>query len=259
MKPIWAWFGNDEPNYAYMRDGKKLLSELAAASPVPVYFRTHNLLTTGDGTAALKWGSTNAYTEDANGQPDLRLDDRRSHHRHVSSSARSSRSSQIGFMPEALSTQPDAVSALLEAGRQLQRHLHRAGRIRRPTTTKWGELVYQWANTRSRSTADGSRELVVGSLERAGHRLLARHAGRVHEALRLRGRRPEARAADREDRRAGSHRPERRAHSAHPAQLHRALPARHQLRDRQDRHAARFRDVPREGRAARDARKATCG
>ena len=48
-----------------MPDGKKLLSELAALSPVPVYVRTHNLLTTGDGTPALKWGSTNAYTEDA--------------------------------------------------------------------------------------------------------------------------------------------------------------------------------------------------
>src|SRR4029077_19277163 len=68
-QPVWAWFGNDEPNYAYMPDGQKLLSELAAASPVPVYFRTHNLLTSGDGTAALKWGSTNAYTEDAAGRP----------------------------------------------------------------------------------------------------------------------------------------------------------------------------------------------
>ncbi len=47
-----------------MKDGKKLLSELAALSPVPVYLRTHSLLVTGDGVAALKWGSTNAYTED---------------------------------------------------------------------------------------------------------------------------------------------------------------------------------------------------
>jgi xylan 1,4-beta-xylosidase len=45
MKPIWAWFGYDEPNFTYMKDGKKLLSELAALSPVPVFVRTHNLLT----------------------------------------------------------------------------------------------------------------------------------------------------------------------------------------------------------------------
>lgn len=34
-----------------------------------VHVRAHNLLTTGDGTPALKWGSTNAYTEDADGNP----------------------------------------------------------------------------------------------------------------------------------------------------------------------------------------------
>src|SRR3954447_11605922 len=68
MKPIWAGFGYDEPNYTYMKDGKKLLSELAALSPVPVYVRTHNLLTSGDGTASLKWGSTNAYKEDKKGR-----------------------------------------------------------------------------------------------------------------------------------------------------------------------------------------------
>src|SRR5215207_2496161 len=69
LKPVWSWFGYDEPNYTYMKDGKKLLSELAELSPVPVYVGAHNLLTTGDGTPALKWGSTNAYTEDANGNP----------------------------------------------------------------------------------------------------------------------------------------------------------------------------------------------
>ncbi|WP_431210670.1 hypothetical protein ACQ86N_32575 [Puia sp. P3] len=39
-----------------MKDGRKLLSELAALSPVPVYVRCHNLLTTGDGVAAMKLG-----------------------------------------------------------------------------------------------------------------------------------------------------------------------------------------------------------
>ena len=69
MKPIWAWFGYDEPNYTYMKDGQKLLTELSKLSPVPVYVRAHNLLTSGDGTPALKWGSTNAYTEDTKGNP----------------------------------------------------------------------------------------------------------------------------------------------------------------------------------------------
>src|SRR6186713_1358913 len=106
MKPIWAWFGYDEPNYTYMKDGKKLLSEIAELSPVPVYVRCHNLLTTGDGTPALKWGSTNAYTEDDAGNSiyDWTIIDRIFDtylERGMKPLA------QIGFMPEALSTQPE--------------------------------------------------------------------------------------------------------------------------------------------------------
>ena len=69
LKPIWSYFGYDEPNYTYAPNGIKLLNELGALGEHRVYIRTHNLLTTGDGTPALKWGSTNAYTEDANGNP----------------------------------------------------------------------------------------------------------------------------------------------------------------------------------------------
>src|ERR1035438_6496708 len=69
MKPIWRFFGADEPNYACMKDGKKLIAELGELRPQEVYFRAHNLLCTGDGTPALKWGSSNAYTEDAQGNP----------------------------------------------------------------------------------------------------------------------------------------------------------------------------------------------
>src|SRR6266542_4159095 len=69
LKPIWAYFGYDEPNYTYTQNGRKLITELAALSPVPVYIRAHHLLVTGDGTPALKWGSTNVYTEDASGRP----------------------------------------------------------------------------------------------------------------------------------------------------------------------------------------------
>src|ERR1051325_924539 len=68
-RPIYSYFGYDEPNYTYTANGKKLIGELAALSPVPVEIRAHHLLVTGDGTPALKWGSTNAYTEDANGKP----------------------------------------------------------------------------------------------------------------------------------------------------------------------------------------------
>src|SRR5262245_59026371 len=50
LRPIWRFFGADEPNYAYLKDGQKLLAELGELRPKSVYFRTHNLLTSGDGT-----------------------------------------------------------------------------------------------------------------------------------------------------------------------------------------------------------------
>jgi xylan 1,4-beta-xylosidase len=68
-KPITDWFGYDEANYTTAHDGKALLAELHGISPTPIHIRAHNLLTSGDGVPALKWSSTNVYTEDANGKP----------------------------------------------------------------------------------------------------------------------------------------------------------------------------------------------
>src|SRR5580692_10579702 len=53
LRPIWRFFGADEPNYAYMKDGKKLLGELGRLGGPQVYFRCHHLLTSGDGSYAL--------------------------------------------------------------------------------------------------------------------------------------------------------------------------------------------------------------
>ena len=105
MTPAWAFFGYDEPNYTYMKDGRKLLSELAALSSTPVFVRTHNLLTTGDGTPALKWGSTNAYTEDFRRTSTVRLAivDRIFD---TFVERRMKPIVEIGFMPQALSTTP---------------------------------------------------------------------------------------------------------------------------------------------------------
>lgn len=69
LRRIWRFFGGDEPNYAYMKDGRKLLRQLGELAPDDVFFRTHNLLTSGPGYPALKWGSTNAYSEDSDGNP----------------------------------------------------------------------------------------------------------------------------------------------------------------------------------------------
>lgn len=69
VDPVWRFFGADEPNYATMKDGRTTLATLGKLAPDQVYFRTHNLLTSGDGTPALKWGSTGIYSEDASGRP----------------------------------------------------------------------------------------------------------------------------------------------------------------------------------------------
>ncbi len=142
MKPIWAWFGYDEPNYTYMKDGKKLLSEIAALSPAPVYVRAHSLLVTGDGTPALKWGSTNAYTEDANGNPvyswkiiDSIFDT------YVKRGMKPL--AQIGFMPEAMSTNPTPYKHDWKPGEPYSKIF--TGWAYPPKDyNKWRELVYQW-------------------------------------------------------------------------------------------------------------------
>ncbi len=142
LKPIWAWFGYDEANYTYLKDGKKLLSELAALSRVPVYVRCHNLLTTGDGKPALKWSSTNAYTEDAKGHPiynwkivDSIFDT------YIQRGMKPL--AQIGFMPEALSVKPESDS--FEITPDKQKVYHYTGWNYPPRSyEKFAELVYQW-------------------------------------------------------------------------------------------------------------------
>jgi xylan 1,4-beta-xylosidase len=142
LRPVWRFFGADEPNYATMKDGRKLLGELGALRPDAVYFRTHNLLTTGDGTPALKWGSTNAYTEDAHGRPvyDWTIVDRIfDTYRHASVRPYV----EIGFMPQALSTNPEPYRHEWRPGLPYQEIF--TGWATPPKDyAKWAELVHQW-------------------------------------------------------------------------------------------------------------------
>lgn len=142
LAPVWAFFGYDEPNYTYMRDGRKLLTELAALSPVPVYIRTHNLLTSGDGTPALKWGSTNAYTEDADGRPryDWSIVDR-IFDTYVERGMKPL--VEIGFMPEALSTRPEPYRHEWTPD-QPYKQIFTGWAYPPKDYAKWAELIYQW-------------------------------------------------------------------------------------------------------------------
>jgi xylan 1,4-beta-xylosidase len=139
-QPTWNYFGYDEPNYTYAPNGEKLLAELARASATPVYVRTHNLFTSGDGAGALKWGSTNAYSLDANGNPvyDWQIVDRifdTYHQLGIKPLV------ELGFMPEALTTGP-----------QPYRHNFPEASIFTgwayppKSYEQWGELVFQFVH-----------------------------------------------------------------------------------------------------------------
>jgi len=142
MKPVWSYFGYDEPNYTYMKDGRKLLSELSALSPVPVYVRVHSLLNTGEGTAALKWGSTNAYTEDASGNPvyDWTIVDR-IFDTYIDRGMKPL--VEIAFMPEALSVKPQPYRHHW-GPEQPYANIFTGWAYPPRDYDKWRELVYQW-------------------------------------------------------------------------------------------------------------------
>lgn len=132
FREIWRFFGADEPNYAYMLHGSKLIGELGKLRRKQVYFRTHNLLTTGDGTPALKWGSTNAYTEDSDGNPiyNWTIVDR-IFDIYLQQGVRPY--AQIGFMPQALSSKPEPYQ-----------HSWRVGAPYEEIYTGWAYHHQQW-------------------------------------------------------------------------------------------------------------------
>jgi xylan 1,4-beta-xylosidase len=144
LPPIWRFFGADEPNYATMKDGRKLLVELGKLKRGDIYFRAHNLLNTGDGTAAFKWGSTDIYNETADGKPiynwtnvDRIIDTYRAQGIHPYL--------QIGFMPEALSSAPPGTPYRHDWRPGFDYKRIMSGWAYPPKDyDKWRELVFQW-------------------------------------------------------------------------------------------------------------------
>lgn len=138
LERVWPFHGYDEINYTTTPEGEALLGAIAAAHTAPVHVRSHFLLNTGDGTPAMKWGSTNVYTEDDAGNPiyswtltDGIMD--------AITAAGAFPLVEIGFMPEALSTNPvpyqNSSTTTLDGGCFYP-----------PTDyTKWADLISNWA------------------------------------------------------------------------------------------------------------------
>ena len=143
LEPVWRFWGADEPNYATMKHGKKLLGELGEMTPDQVFFRAHNLMTTGDGTPRLKWGSTNMYTEDAGGNPvyDWNIVDG-IFDAYLENGVRPY--VQMGFMPEAMTTHDGPYEHQWGVGDEYG-DIYTGWAYPPKDYEKWEELCFQWA------------------------------------------------------------------------------------------------------------------
>ena len=126
-----------------------------------------------------KWGSTNAYTEDA---PETRSTAGRcSTASWTPSPARArSRYAEIAFMPQAISRRAADALQELRRVRARRRQLLPAQRLR-----EVGRAHRCLGQPRQGSLPECREHLAMGAVERAGHRLLARHARRVRQDVRL--------------------------------------------------------------------------
>ena len=135
---IWDFHGFDEVNYSTSAEGRALLDTLGQIDPTPPHIRMHFLLNTGNGTPALKWGSTNVYTEDAAGNPvyswtitDQIMD--------AVTGAGGLSFTEIAFMPQALSPHPTPYQ-------NTSTYASDSGSFYPPSDyAKWGDLIKTWA------------------------------------------------------------------------------------------------------------------
>ena len=254
LKPIWRFFGADEPNYAYMKDGQKLIGELGELRPSRSYFRDAQ-------SADLRRRHAGAEVGLDRRLPRRRRAASRSTTGRfsIASSTRTS-SAACGRTRRSAScrrTCRSSRSRISTTGRRAPDTTRStpAGPIRRRITTSGRELVFQWVKHCVEQYGRAEVEIVVlGSLERAEHRLLARHAGGISQAARLRHRRRAPRAADGEGRRPGHRRQRRQLHARLSSSI--ACAARTTRPARSARRSTSSRFTP---RARRPTSTATCG
>lgn len=69
LNHTWNYIGYDECNYTTSPGGRELLRKFGELGDAPFFVRPHHLLCTGNTIGEYKWGSTNVYTEDREGNP----------------------------------------------------------------------------------------------------------------------------------------------------------------------------------------------
>ena len=148
-----SYFGVDEVNLVYYPQGSELLHKLGRLGKMggggPAFLRTHHLLTTGDASRDLvgvpgpKWGSTNVYTEDPDGNPvysfeivDRILD--------ACLSAGVKPYLQAGFMPLALATDALPYFFDFDPVARDERDIFTGYTHPPKSYEKWEELIFQW-------------------------------------------------------------------------------------------------------------------
>ena len=139
LRHVWQYFGYDECNYTSTPGAKELMATLARINPERVYLRQHFLLVSGDGKPSLKWGSTNAYSEDPTGNAvyDWKIMDEIMD-AIIGSGCRPL--VEIGFMPKDLSVKPEPYKSSDPF------KMEGYGVYYPPKDyNKWAELIRQWA------------------------------------------------------------------------------------------------------------------
>ncbi len=69
LRHNWRYIGYDECNYTTTPEGGELLRKFGELLDAPYYVRVHHLFCNGNGLGVPKWGSTNIFAKDSDGNP----------------------------------------------------------------------------------------------------------------------------------------------------------------------------------------------
>ena len=158
LEHTWNYIGYDECNYTHSPGGIQLIEKFGKLEK-PYYMRCHHLLCTGIQHAFYKWGSTNMYLEDEDGNPiyDFSLFDEMCD---IWLRNNCKPFVEIGFMPRDLADPSKAENGKSYGLSGSISEYRRIGWAMPPKDyQKWYDLIYAWV---SHSVQRYGREEVEG-------------------------------------------------------------------------------------------------